>query len=172
VSAPPSDTPVDDRRARILAEFLVVERDGRDLYDAALQLAPRGERYERLFDFRTEADRRMGLLEHAMQQLGLPIDAPSSGVLRLAPLAADAGPRHLVEALLLFELRDELVGETLGAMGREEQDPRVAEAAQRAAMPIQSNEAWGAHDSSRHRERIDALTTLLRQLVREDAGLA
>jgi hypothetical protein len=154
----------------ILQEFLAVERDGRDLYDAALRVAS-GSRYEHLFDFRAEADRRVLLLEDALRRLDASPGGTAPGVLRLAPLTADARPRHLVEGLLLFELRDEIIGETLEAMGREADDPRVAEVLATTALPIQSNEAWGAHDSSRHRERIDALHALLRQLVREDAGL-
>jgi hypothetical protein len=159
----------------VLGEFLVVERDGCDLYRAATD-ATSGELSARLFDLGVEAERRVQLLERALEQLGTPPDdaATAAGdVLRLAPVLADGrhDARQLLEALLLFEIRDELIGSTLVALARESTQSRVAKALEQAALPIESNEAWGAHDTPRHRERIEFVGDALRAAVRRAAGL-
>jgi hypothetical protein len=154
----------------MLAEFLAIERDGRALYDAAVAATSGGLR-EQLFDLGAETERRVQLLERALQQLGgEPAGTPE--VLLLTPLAAATqDSRHLLEALLMFEIRDEVIGETLEAMARSAHDPHVARVLSDAALPIQSNEAWGAHDAPRHRERIAFVARAVRAQVRDAARL-
>jgi len=170
-----ADTTGRMRAVELLGEFLVVARDGLELYEIAGRRAPADIAY-RVADYTEEAARHVRLLEQALEQLGVVPDEAASrttGVVRLAPALRDAGSdRNLLEALLLYELRDEVVGVTLEDMGRDAADAEVAAVAGAAALPIQSNEALGAHDSSRHRERISFLNDALRARVRSDAGIA
>jgi hypothetical protein len=163
------------RAVEVLGEFLVVARDGKELYEIAGRRAAADVAY-RVADYAEESARHVRLLERALEQLGAVPDeaaALAPGVVRLAPAVRDsASDRNLLEALLLYELRDEIVGVTLEAMARDAPDAEVAAAAGAAALPIQSNEALGAHDSSRHRDRIGYLNEALRARVRSDAGIA
>jgi hypothetical protein len=165
-----------DRVISVLFRFLTVERDGVELYRHALTHAS-GAAYDMLFDFGVEADRHVRLLEAALVELGAGLDRAedvAADVPRLDPAIRSLrrhDARDVLEALLLFEVRDEIIGSALDRLAKDCPDRDIADVLRAASQPIESNEAFGAHDSSRHRDRIAWLHDAQRHLVDAMLGL-
>ncbi len=178
----PGSTPEQRALLDLLSEWLTLERDGIRLYQQYESAAPEDARVT-LAVYRAEIARHVSLLEQTITDLG---GEPSY----VAPLGVTArrltdalleldqmvpperrGMYHL-EALLVFETRDQLLWEMLAALARHGSTAAGAGVLRRAADDVQSVEALGAGDAPRHEERLRWIRAAMQQLVLTDAGLA
>jgi hypothetical protein len=163
----------------LLSELLAVERDGRRLYAGYLRDAP-DHMQQKLLDYAELSRQHVLILETAVRDLGGDPDYVSPGAavahsLTEAVLSAteDAPVRRWVYRLLhlvSYELRDGMVWEVLDAAGKR-QTGHVAEVLRRAALAVLSDEALGAHQSDRNRERVEWALRCMRRELSEETGV-
>ena len=142
----PGSTPEQRALLDLLSEWLTLERDGIRLYQQYESAAPE--------------DARVTLaVYHTLLELDQMVPPERRGMYHL-------------EALLVFETRDQLLWEMLAALARHGSTAAGAGVLRRAADDVQSVEALGAGDAPRHEERLRWIRAAMQQLVLTDAGLA
>jgi hypothetical protein len=163
----------------LLSEVLALVRAGARVYRETAGDAP-AELAERLREYGDESDRHVALLEQAIRELGGDPAYESEGASLARDVSesvlarTDGTPRRLpyrLEALLLYELRDAIIGEVLEGISAASDDPAIHDALHRAAITVLSGESLGAHDITRPSERIAWLENSLRQVVLGGFGL-
>ena len=163
----------------LLSEVLAVERDGQRLYSEFLADAPEPLQ-PKLLEYAEQTRRSVLTLEQAIREYGGDPGYVSPGAevahrLTEAVLEATEGSpvrgwMYRLLHIVAFEVRDELVWETLRLMVLREDGPE-ADALERAVEATQSGEAWGAHDQDRNRERIDWAREAMRDAIGAELGV-
>jgi hypothetical protein len=164
----------------LLSEMLAVERDGQRLYEGFLQDAPAGLQ-PKLLEYAEQTRRSVLALEKAIAEIGGDPAHVSPGAVvahRLtdAVLEAteDSPVRRWMYRLLhvvAFEIRDELVWDTLRVIVTQDPDRAEAESLERAVMATQSDEALGAHGQDRRQERIAWARHAMRSAILDELGV-
>lgn len=181
-SSTPGSTPEQRALLDLLSEWLTLERDGIRLYQQYESAAPEEEQVT-LAIYRMEIARHVGLLEQTIidlggdpsyiSPLGMTARRLTDVLLELDQMVLpERRGMYRLEALLVFETRDQLLWEMLAALARHGSAAAGAGALRRAADDVQSVEALGAGDAPRHEERLQWIRATMRQLVLTDAGLA
>ncbi len=177
----PGATPEQRALLDLLSEWLTLERDGIRLYQH-YESAAAEEAQVTLAGYRAEITRHVGLLEQTIIDLGgEPSYISPLGVTarRLTDVLLELDQMvpperrgmYRLEALLVFETRDQLLWEMLAALAQHGSAAAGAGALRRAAVGVQSVEALGAGDAPRHGERLQWIRAAMQQLVLTDAGL-
>ncbi len=78
---------------------------------------------------------------------------------------------YRLEALVVFETRDQILWESLRLLARTGLEAADAAIVGPAATQVESGEALGAYNGSRHRERIRWARETMPDLIREQSGL-
>jgi len=162
----------------LLNRSIADERDGAALYRRYLDDAP-AEMYDTLVASGAQIDQHVRLLERVMTQLG--------GDPSFLPPAAEHGrltgepgaPRDTrasrwiarLDAIVAFETRDQTLWTTLYRLSRHSLAAADAAIVRPAALQVESAEAFGACNGSRHRERIRWARDTMRDLARQQRGL-
>jgi hypothetical protein len=177
-----ADAPTVGGRQRlldVLSELLAVARSGLRLYRDGVDEAPAALR-DRLLEFGDESQRHVDLLEQAVRELGGDpgyvspqarlVAGPGDGT-RARIADPERGPYFRLEALLLYELRDALVGEVLDRLAAASEEPDVRDVLHRTVLTVRSGESLGAHDVTRHSERVRWLEHEMRTVLLAEFGL-
>jgi len=163
----------------LLSELITRERDGATLYRRCLEDAPDALR-DTLVAYGQDIDGHVQLLEHAITQLGgdpsyiTPAAESGRGLTRELLTFRETGPTRWIyrlEALFIFETRDQILWESLQLLARKSLEVADAEIVGSAATSVASGEALGAYNGSRHRERIRWARDTMRDLILEQRGL-
>ena len=163
----------------VLSELLTRERDGATLYRRYLEDAPDAMR-DTLVAFGHDVDGHVQLLEHVITQLGgdpsYVTPAAESGrrlTRELLALRETGSARWIyrLEALFVFETRDQILWESLQLLARKGLEAADADVVGPAATQVESGEALGAYNGSKHRERIRWARDTMRDLILEQRGL-
>ncbi len=174
-----TDTLEHDPLLDLLSELITRERDGATLYRRYLDDAPDDMR-DTLADYGAEIDQHVHLLERTITQLGgdpsYVTPAAESGRRLTRELLAlrETGPARWIyrlEALFVFETRDQILWESLHLLSRTGLETADAAVVGPAAMQVESPEALGAYSGSRHRERIRWARDTMRDLILAQRGL-
>lgn len=146
----------------LLSELITRERDGRELYHQYVDDAPE-EMRDNLVEYGVEIDKHVRLLERTIKHLGgdpsylAPAAESARRLTQLLMELGETGPARWVyrlEAILLFETRDQIIWEILELLSRKGLEAPDAEVVRPAADEVESAEELGAYNASRHRERI------------------
>jgi len=162
----------------LLDQSIMDERDGAALYHRYLDDAP-AEMYDALVASGAQIDQHVRLLERIITQLGgdpsfLPLTVEHGR------LTGEPGAPHetrasrwidRLDAIVAFETRDQTLWTTLYRLSRHDLTAADAAIVRPAALQVESAEAFGACNGSRHRERIRWARDTMRALVREQRGL-
>lgn len=164
----------------LLSELITRERDGAALYRRYLEDAPDALR-DTLAASGAEIDEHVRLLAHTIAQLGgdpssvTPTAESGRRLTRELLAVRETGPARWIyrlEALYVFETRDQILWESLQLLARTGLEGADAGIVGPVATQVESGEALGAYNSSRHRERIRWARDTMRALILEQRGLA
>jgi hypothetical protein len=176
-----ADTSVSDRQRLLdlLSELFAVVRAGLRLYREGVDGAP-AEIRDRLLEYGDESQRHFNLLEHAIRELGgdAAYESPQAklvtGLNDFVMMESQDSERGLyfrLEGLLIYELRDAIIGEVLDRLADASDDSNARDVLRRIALTVRSGAAFGAHDVSRPSERIEWLKESMRKVGLDQFGL-
>jgi hypothetical protein len=163
----------------LLSELMTRERDGAALYHRYLDDAPAAMR-DTLAASGAEIDHHVHLLERAIIQLGgdpsyvAPVAESGRRLTQELLALRETGPDRWIyrlEALFVFETRDQILWESLRLLSQKGLAAADAAVVRPAAVAVESPEALGAYNGSRHRERIRWARDTMRDLILEQLGL-
>jgi hypothetical protein len=164
----------------LLSELLAVVRAGLRLYRDGVDTTP-AELRDRLLEYGDESQRHVDLLEQAVRDLGgdPAYESPHARFVgKLSEIRTseveDDPARSLyfrLEGLLVFELRDAIIGEVLEGLAASSEDPEARQVLDRMATTVRSGAALGAHDVSRPSERIEWLEQAMRTAALDRFGV-
>ena len=163
----------------MLSELITRERDGATLYRRYLEDAPDALR-DALLVAGVEIQGHVQVLERTITHLGgdpsFVTPAAESGRRLTQDLLTfrETGPARWIyrlEALLVFETRDQILWESLRLLAQTNLEGTDAAIVGAAARTVESGEALGGYSGSRHQERIRWARDTLRDLILEQRGL-
>ena len=163
----------------LLSELFAVVRAGLRLYREGVEGAP-AEIRDRLLEYGDESQRHFNLLEHAIRGLGgdPAYESPQAklviGLNDFVMAESQDSERGLyfrLEGLLIYEIRDAIIGEVLDRLADASDDPDTRQTLHRIVLTVRSGAAFGAHDVSRPSERIEWLERTMRTVGLDQFGL-